>query len=230
LKSENELKLLNEYYFDKENDKYEKTYKNMQWYFLKNSYYMNLYQILERIIKYNDKDYIYNFIHCDDIKKIIQCIKNFYKINRDEATDIIEFVITEFFYITDKEIYGVTYKTMIDLNNFNENIFINDFKDEIAKRTKKIMRNGYSIRDIPVIYENLYQNVKNDDFEEVMIKNIDLNNALNKLSFKNKIIIKQKFYSGLLEKEIANENNMTRQGINNIIKRSFKKIKKYLQD
>jgi RNA polymerase sigma factor (sigma-70 family) len=194
----------------------------MQQVFLNESIGMNLYEILEKIIKFNNKDFIFNFINTKEIQDVIGSIKGMYKVNREEVYATATLVITEFFLDGKINLNDL-------LNNFIEKDFIKYFKGEIRNKTKKIMREQYNMNEIPLSTTSIYENFVYGDFEKTMIDKIDLANALKKISERNKYIIKSKFYDGFNEKEIGEENNLSRNRINEIINESCEKMKKYIQ-
>lgn len=198
-----------------ETDSFDTVYKKVSRNFAQRSAHMSLLEIINTIQQ--DKEYIFDFIQTEQIQKIILSIKNRYKFNRDEAEDIAIFSITEYFY-----------ENNIILDNFNEDVFLNNLKDEIGKRTQKMIREGYTAREIPASGQNIYQFALYDNFEELINSNIDLQNALQKLSIRNREILELYFKDTLTETVIAEMTGLSRSRVSEIITESCHKLKKYL--
>ena len=204
---------------EKQQDKtYKKTYKEMENYFLNDSNGMTLYNILEQIIKYHNNDFIFSFIKYKNIQEIIGCIKGLFKINRDEAIDISICIIIEYF-------LGNENNLNLILDNFNEICFLDNFKRFIRNNVKKEMRKCYSIKEIPVSCIDIED--KSIDVESFVINKLDIGNLLNKLSARNKEIVKLYFFNKVKQKELAQEFNISRNRISEIINESKNILKKY---
>lgn len=204
-------------FLEEEKRSYEMECNLIKYTILEKSIDINLEKILLKINE--NKEYIFDFIYTEEIQKVIKNIKNRYRFNKDEAEDTAMFVITEFFYMPN-ELYN--------LNKYNESVFLDRFEREIAKRTHTLMRSGYSAKEIPASDQSIYTCQSYDDFEDTMIQKIDLQNALNKLSIKNKEMLELNVHDGLTESEIGKKYNLSREGVNKTIIRSKNKIKKYL--
>lgn len=200
---------------------YKTSWNQNEQYFLDKSNGMNLYDILEQIIKFGNKDFIFNLIHTKEIQDIIGSVKGMYKVGRDEVVNNAILVITEFFLDGTNDLNEI-------LNNFKKDDFINKFKLEIKNKTKKKMRENYNINEIPLSGTNIYEGVVYTDFEKAIIDKIDLINALDKLPIRSRYILKCRFYGKMLEKEISKNNNISRNRISEIITESCYKLKKYL--
>jgi RNA polymerase sigma factor (sigma-70 family) len=211
----------NEYVKEENKKTYKKAYNEMQQVFLKESIGISLYEILEQIIMFNNKDFIFNFINTKEIQDVIGSIKGMYKVNREEVYATATLVITDFFLDGKMDLNKL-------LDDFTEDKFIKYFKGEIRNRTKKMMREQYNMNEIPLSTTSIYENFVYGDFEKTMVEKIDLINALKKIAERNRCIIKSKFYDGFNEKEIGEENNLSRQAVNKIIHKSTNEIKKYL--
>lgn len=194
---------------------YLREYYKMEQVYLDKSKNMSLYDILTNIK--DDKSYIFNFIKHDEIKKIIRGIKNKFKFNKDEAEDVAVFVITEYLC-----------ETKVDLNMFDEDIFLSMFKEEVNKRSQKMIRQGYSSNDIPSTATNKYEKALFENFENNTIDFIDLENAFSKISERDREILESRVYDRLSEAQLAQKFNLSRSRISEIINETCDKMKKYL--
>lgn len=201
-------------------------YKKMCSVFLESSKNMSLCNILKEIILNDKKDFIFNFTRKGQIKKLIQSIRGTYRFNKDEVDDCTLFVITEIF--CDKSLLKEL--NLIDFNNFNEELFIEQLKSEIAKRVHKMMREGYCAKEIPATNQPIYIYQMFEGFEEKIHNNIDLKNAIIKSNFsnRNKKFLKLKFYDNKTDKEISKSNNLERSSVSKIITKSCKILNKNL--
>lgn len=198
-----------------ETDNFDTVYKKVSRNFASRSKNMSLLDIIIKID--TDKEYIFDFLWTEQIQKLIKSISNRYKFNRDEAEDIAIFSIIEYFY-----------ENNVVIDGFNEDVFLNNLKDEVGKRTQKMIREGYTAKEIPASGQAIYQYAMYDNFEESVNNSIDLQNALKKLSSRNREILELRFYDRLNESTIAEIVGLSRSRISEIITESCNKIGKYL--
>lgn len=204
----------------KEDEKtFDRSYKEMKLAHVQTSRGLELLEILKLIE--TDKNYIFDFIMTHQIQKLIKSIKGCHKINKDEAEDVTMFVITEYFYEHD-----------LNLNSFNESTFLNRFRSEVGKRVQKMMREGYSYKEIPADFEkeNEKEEFLFDNFEDEILEKIDLNVAFNKLPLRSQRILELKFYERISNADIAKKIRLSRQRVDQIVNESCEQLKKYLQD
>jgi RNA polymerase sigma factor (sigma-70 family) len=217
------------YQQNKEEDKtdgFKRAYKKMCSVFLEESEGMNLYNILKEIILNNNKDFIFNFTRKGEIKKVIHSIKTRYRFNQDEAEDCTIFVITEIF--CDNNLFNEL--NLINLDDFNENFFIEQFKNEVAKRVHKMMREGYCAKEIPATDQPVYIYQVSDDFEDKLLNDIDLKKALEKINNNDKVFLKLKFINELNQNEIGREFGLTQPSISYKINKIISRLNKYMSN
>jgi RNA polymerase sigma factor (sigma-70 family) len=188
----------------KDENNYEDIYKKNGEYVLELSKGLSLLEILIKI--QCDKEYIYNFIKQEKIQEIIKSIKNSYRFNRYEIEDIITVVTTEYFF-----------RIQIDINNFDEVKFLEDFKKEIVNRTQKEVRTNYSAKDIPLSGSDFYENAIWEDCLDYINNKVDLKNAIDKLSLKEKQVLKLYYIDEYNQQEIAQQINLSQRHISNIL-------------
>ena len=198
-----------------ETDNFDTVYKKVSRNFASRSKNMSLLDIIIKID--TDKEYIFDFLWTEQIQKLIKSISNRYKFNRDEAEDIAIFSIIEYFY-----------ENNVVIDGFNEDVFLNNLKNEVGKRTQKMIREGYTAKEIPASGQPIYQYAMYDNFEESVNNSIDLQNALKKLSSRNREILELRFYDRLNESTIAEIVELSQSRISEIITESCNKIVKYL--
>ena len=185
-------------------DNFEAVYKKVSRNFATRSNDMSLLDIINKIS--TDKEYIFDFIWTEQIQKLIKDIGNRYKFNRDEAEDIAIFSITEYFY-----------ENVIIANDFNENVFLNNLKDEVGKRTQKMIREGYTAKEIPASGQAVYQYAMYDNFDKSINDNIDLNNMLSQFCDRDREILELYYIDKYTQQEIAKLMHLSRKQINRIL-------------
>lgn len=185
-------------------DNFEAVYKKVSRNFTTRSNDMSLLDIINKIS--TDKEYIFDFIWTEQIQKLIKDIGNRYKFNRDEAEDIAIFSITEYFY-----------ENVIIANDFNENVFLNNLKDEVGKRTQKMIREGYTAKEIPASGQAVYQYAMYDNFDKSINDNIDLNNMLSQFCDRDREILELYYIDKYTQQEIAKLMHLSRKQINRIL-------------
>lgn len=203
------MDILDEKYREKDEEKrnYDYEYNLMQLIFLQKSIGMSLKNIIEKIQK-GDKEYIFDFIKHPTIVDLTKGIYGLYKFNRDEVTDIIIFAITEFFY-----------ENKIDLDTFDEELFLLNLRKNIRTTVQKHIRQGYSGKEYPSsgwsVYENLIANVFD---ENQVIKKIELENAINNLPPRDKEVLDLYYNKKYTQQEIGEKMNLSQVQISNILR------------
>jgi RNA polymerase sigma factor (sigma-70 family) len=199
----------------KRNYEYERNL--MYKYYLDKGVGMKLIDVLKKIVIDQEKDYIINFIRLSEIDEIIRSTRGKFRFNKDEAQDAIEFAITEFLCITN-----------IDLDNFDEDIFLDEFRVVIDKRAQKIVREGYSAKEFPASDMFVYKYASCDNFDDLINERLDLEYGLNQIGERNREILELKIHDNLTEREIGDIYGVSQQRINQIISETCEEIKKYL--
>jgi RNA polymerase sigma factor (sigma-70 family) len=179
------------------------------------------FNIKELIIKINiNKEYIFHFIKNKTIQEIICSIKNSYRFNREEIENIIILVITEYFC-----------EIKIDFDNFNQEKFLENFKKDISNKTKKMVRHSYFSQEMPLSGSNFYEDASIlEDFRDIIDKSIDLNNALNSLSSRDRQIIEMRYFDNMTQEEIAEKFKLTKQRIGQILLESLIDLQDFLNN
>jgi RNA polymerase sigma factor (sigma-70 family) len=185
-------------------DNFETIYKKVSRNFAERSKDMSLLDIIIKID--TDKEYIFDFIWTEQIQQLIKDIGNRYKFNRDEAEDIAIFSITEYFY-----------ENTVSIKGFDEDVFLDNLKDEVGKRTQKMIREGYTAKEIPASGQNIYQYAMYDNFEDSINNSVDLENVLNRFSGRDREILELYYIDKYTQQEIAKLMHLSRKQINRIL-------------
>jgi RNA polymerase sigma factor (sigma-70 family) len=211
---------INNCLIEKEESKRSYTYEYnlMQKYYLDKSEGMSLLDIIKKIQIDGERDYIFNFIKLPQIEEIVRQIKRKFKFNKDEVINASTLAITEYFCTQS-----------IELNNFIEEVFLANFKDEINIKIQRDIKSNYTARDIPASGTKLYQTISYEDFEDTINEKLDIENALNKLSNRNREILELKVHDNLKDSEIGEVVNLSRSRITEILSETNEKMKKYLK-
>lgn len=187
-----------------ETDNFDTVYKKVSRNFASRSKNMSLLDIIIKID--TDKEYIFDFIWTEQIQKLIKDIGNRYKFNRDEAEDIAIFSITEYFY-----------ENIVTVRRFDEDVFLSNLKDEIGKRTQKMIREGYTAKEIPASGQSIYQYAMCNNFEDSINNSIDLESVLNQFSGRDREILELYYIDKYTQQEIAKLMHLSRKQINRIL-------------
>lgn len=198
-------------------DDYLKAYCEMEQAFLNKSNGMSLKEIIVEIQR--DKDFIFNFIKHPTILELTKNICGLYKFNKDEVLDIVAFAITEFFYLNP-----------IDLDNFDEEMFLMDLRKNVGTVVQRHIRQGYSGKEYPSSNWLRYENCIIKEFDEdQIIEKVDVENAIKSLTGRERKVLELYYINKYTQQEIANMLDLSKTYINNILVRVKHHLKKNLE-
>jgi RNA polymerase sigma factor (sigma-70 family) len=191
---------------------YKTEYNIMQLFVLQKSVDMSLKEIILSID--TNKEYIFDFIKHPTIAKLLNNIKSMWKFNKDEAEDALILSITEYFYEND-----------IDMNDFNEELFLVEFMSEIRNKVKKQMCEGYSEKERVASDWDTYEDFETVPFEDDIVTKVDFINSIKNLSLRDKDVLKLYYIDKYTQQEISERIQLSQKQISNILFNSKNNLK-----
>jgi RNA polymerase sigma factor (sigma-70 family) len=173
-----------------------------------------LKSIIRNIKVNNDKDYLVELLNHSKVTALTDDLLRWYKYNKQDVRDIIQVKIVEY----------VLRDYKYDDVNFDEDAFLEKMKFRVSYATKKEVAATQKSKEIPFSDEKL-EKFKEVTIEDGILESVDLNNALNELSEREKKVIYLYFYENMKGREIAEILGVSQQRGNYIKLRAIEKLK-----